>query len=209
MISVNKKTLDFPIGSLFACMPFLAVLESKPFYQHVSIGDGYIGATNGPSMLIINNGAFEGCDYMLGGVSVCDFYQFVLGLPPETVINQFQLEIGEVDAMAVINGGEYNYPLELVKAPRTCLRKADIPKPDAVELKAVDMPYFNPDLLKDFIDAGQLYSSQPVAYIQILPTGSEKPIYIDMTPDMHGLLMPATLSGNLRAYSLHVDTLSA
>lgn len=190
------KVLEFHIGYLFACMPFFKSSGKYEAFNCVTIADGYLGATDGIAMLIVEDEVFKGCDYLLSGESVRGLYDKVERRPMSAEIEHFALHfISDLQAIAVVNHGEYEYPIELQPYKRLDLKKVDIEKPDVINLHADQMPYFNPDYLTAFMSAGELSCGHDLYFMQILPTGRESAIYIDMTRNMHGVLMPAKLGG--------------
>ena len=196
------KTLKFDIGYLFACIPFFKADHPISALDCVSIGDGWMGASNGAAMVIVERDIFKGCDYLLSGDDVCALYKHILStqaINDDCFVDGFELRIvSDTEAIAVINinQGEYEHLIDLMGYDRVDFKKVDIAEPDTVTLMAMQMPYFNPDLLSLFSKSGSCFAGNPIDFLRIIPTGLNSPIYVEMTNYMHGLLMPATLGGD-------------
>lgn len=194
----EKKVLQFYIGYLFACIPFFVEGGKYKALNCITIGDGYLGATTGEAMVIVEKDIFKGCDYLLSGESIKQLYDFILSLPDPTDITDFELRIeNDSLATAVINEGDFHFPIELCPYQRMNLKKADIEKPKTKHLEYSEMPHFDPSLLHLFIGAGSLYTGINIPYMRILPTGLKTAIYIEMMAGMHGVLMPAFVDSNV------------
>lgn len=200
------KVLRFPIGYLFACIPFFDLAGKHEMFSCITIADGYLGATDGAAMIIVEDIVFNGCDYLLDGLAISKLKEVTDSID----ITDFELRIeGESLATAVLNGGDFTFPIHLKDYERKNLKKVDIEKPKLVSLEADQMPYFNPEYLNAFMCAGEFLCGHDLRFMQILPSGKESPIYIDITRNMHGILMPAKFGG-VTDYknALHAEMLS-
>lgn len=193
------KILKFDIGYLFACIPFFTVESEHQALEGVLIGDGWLGASCGSSMVIVNKDTFNGCDYLLSGDDVRSLYKHVLSL---SLLDGFYLEnfelriVSNAEAIAVINDGVYEHSIRLTGYKRIDLKKVDIAEPKAVKLKAMEMPHFNPVLLSLFVKSNEMFEGRPVSSIKILPTGNKTAIYVEMNAYMHGVVMPILSKAN-------------
>lgn len=196
------KTLKFDIGYLFACIPFFKADHPISALDCVSIGDGWMGASNGTALVIVERDIFKGCDYLLSGDDVCALYKQILStqvIHDDCFVDGFELRIvSDTEAIAVINinQGEYEHSINLMGYNRVDFKKVDINKPDTVSLMTMQVPHFNPDLLSLFLKSGSYFAGSSIEFLRIIPTGLNSPIYVEMTNYMHGLLMPGTVGGS-------------
>lgn len=195
--SPNVHELEFEPGYLFACLPFLAEGAKHPAFSCVNIGDGWMGATDASTMLLIEDDVFKGCNYQLSGPGLSLVYDKILERQDEDFsfrIHAFKLRIvSDSHAVLMINGTE-SFEIELMAYPRINIRDKDIEKPTDVSLTAEQMPYLDPYLMGRFIDGMSLFYGADVNFVRPLPTGLYSPIYIDLGHEnIHGLMMPGKM----------------
>lgn len=191
-----KAVLEFDVGYLFACLPFLQEGGQNLAFSCVNMGDGWMGAANGPSLFIVEQEVFKGCNYLLSGRDIEQFYQGVIDLQDQDndfMVDHFVLKIESASqAIAVVNHTE-QFKIELMPYKRIDLKTVDIPRPDSVNLSGDLMPHFDPSLLTQFLDAVSLYCGKDINFLKLLPTGRYSPMYVEMghkESNMHGVLMP-------------------
>lgn len=188
------KVLKFDIGYLFACMPFTTKTHALPALEGIILGDGWMGASFGAAMLIVEDDVFKGSSYLLSVDDVWCLYEAVVDRQKNDdafFVDDFELRIiSATEASAVVNGGGFMHSITLLNHDVPDLKAVDIKAPEVMGLGVNEMPYFNPKLLSFFLDAASLYTGDPVMFLKILPTGAESPIYVEMTGNMHGLLVP-------------------
>lgn len=200
------KVLKFDIGYLFACMPFTTKTHALPALEGIILGDGWMGASFGAAMIIVEDDVFKGSSYLLSVDDVWCLYEEVVDRQKNDAffVDDFELRIiSATEASAVVNGGEFMHSIILLNHDVPDLKKVDIKAPEVIGLSVSEMPYFNPKFLSFFLDAASLYSGDPVMFLKLLPTGAESPIYVEMTGNMHGLLVPARLGDALSKLSLY------
>ncbi len=195
--SPEPVNLAFDIGYLFACLPLVVDDGKKPAFSCIMVGDGWMGAANGPAALLIEKPIFKGCNYLLNGQDVAKIYDELLirqDADANYRIDEFNLQFkSDRLAIAVLNGDE-KFDIRLEDYPRINLKARDIEKPTQVTFTAADMPCFDPYLMGQFTDALTMFYGGEVNFVRALPTGRLSPMYIELSADdMHGIFMP-TLS---------------
>lgn len=189
-------------------MPFTTKTHALPALEGIILGDGWMGASFGAAMIIVEDDVFKGSSYLLSVDDVWCLYEEVVDRQKNDAffVDDFELRIiSATEASAVVNGGEFMHSIILLNHDVPDLKAVDIKAPEVMGLGVNEMPYFNPKLLSFFLDAASLYTGDPVMFLKILPTGAESPIYVEMTGNMHGLLVPARLGDALSKLSLYKD----
>lgn len=210
------KVLKFDIGYLFACIPMLACEapendDRNRALECVIIGDGFMGASNGAAMVIVNKDIFKDCAYLLSGGDVEALYKHIVStqaIDSNFYIDDFELRfISDVEAIAVINHGKYEHSIDLMGYIPPDFKLADIAEPEAVNLKTMEMPYFDPNLLALLMQSASMYAGNLIEFVRVIPTGLKTVIYVEMTADMHGVIMPADVNANTtNVLGKHIDS---
>ena len=177
------KEVIFNYDYLRACILHTAKQDVRFYMCGVYLGDGFMSATDGHKMIIIEDKCFNGCDYIIPN-GVVDF--FIKKLKANPMQKDVCLKIGEdgFNIMELMDHYEY---FKFIDGKFPNIKKVDIEKPEKSEGRPMfDIKYMH-DLLKSFqILNGSSYQKG----LNIICNGDAERAYVEMTDNAHGVIMP-------------------
>ena len=177
------KEIVFNYDYLRACMPYTANRDVRFYLCGIYLGDGFMSATDGHKMILIEDECFKGCDYIIPKESV-DF--FIKKLKANPMEKQVTLKVGDDGFNIMGLMGCYEY-FKFIDGEFPDLKKVDIPKPE----KSEGRPIFNIKYLSDILKSYRILNdSNHQDGLDILCNGDVNSAYIELTENAHAILMP-------------------
>lgn len=177
------KTIEFDYDHLRACMPHTAKNEVRFYLCGIYLGDGFMAATNGHKLIMIEDERLAGCDYIIPRDAV-DFFIKKLGTKPMN--KTVTLTIGDDGFNIMELMGRYEY-FKFIDGKFPLVKKVDIPKPE----KSEGNPMFNISYMADFVKSFKILTGDNHADgLNILSRGNTESAYVELTDNAHGVLMP-------------------
>lgn len=167
------------LNYLKAAVIHCASRDVRFYLTGVYLGDGYLAATDGHKLIIID-------DDILGlGLIIPRDAIISLG---KKVKSDFDVEIEIKDnGFGLMScAGQYEY-FKFIEGKFSVVSKADIPEP---EQPIATFMYFNSDYLRDFSKSMQILTGNKAAHPIVKSTGTNSSAYIKLTDYAHGVLMP-------------------
>jgi len=177
------KEIDFNYDYLRAAVIHAAKQDVRFYLCGVYLGDGYMAATDGHKLIIINDECFAGCDYILPRDSVDYFIKKngskAYGQPVRLTIMDNGFNLMELN-------GNYEY-FKFIEGKFPDISRVDVPKPDKPE----GHPMFNIEYLAEFLKSYRiLIGNKAATGLNILTRGDNLSAYIELGENSHGILMP-------------------
>ena len=177
------KEVVFNYDYLRACMPYAAKNEVRFYLCGIYLGDGFMAATDGHKMILIEDECFDGCDYILPRESV-DF--FIKKLKTNPMNKNATLKVMDDGFNLMECMGHYEY-FKSIDGKFPDVKKVDIPKPE----KSEGRPIFNIKYLSDILKSYRILNgSNHQDGLDILCNGDKNSAYIELTGNAHAVLMP-------------------
>ncbi|MFW2080677.1 hypothetical protein ACNPQK_06860 [Acinetobacter guillouiae] len=176
-----KKTIELQYNNLKATALCRAKRDVRFYLCGVYVGDGFVAATNGHMALICNEPDSVGMDLIIPGEAIDSLIKKVGNFPITKITKLHQVDKefwllehnGTVELFRPIDG---KYP---------DIKRVDIPKPTEIQFKFY--PKFNLEYLSIFQKVAKVYKQ---AFPSFYPTTENHSAYVEITSDVHGILMP-------------------
>lgn len=172
---------------LLACLPHVDESHKNNSLRHVYIGDGYICASNGHTMLMIDDESVKGCDYLIPTIALRELDD---ALDRATDIG-FKLFVYNEKLAAFGMPGCPDINFELSQLKRINYKKADIAKPSQF---INERPVFNPRLLMLFQVSFEYLTGCSDMGVCLHTQGLTDSAYVEMFDDVHGVIKPMYVS---------------
>lgn len=180
---MSNKQIKFPYKYLQACLPHTANREVRFYLCGVYLGDGYMAATDGHRLIIIDDECFNGCDYIISR-EVINFFIKKCGKNP--IVKDVTLTLMKDGFNILELMGTYEY-FKFIDGKFPDIKKVDIKKPE----KSESHPKLNPKYLLDFVRSARLLTgSNHIDAVDMFTRGKSDPVYIELSDNAHGILMP-------------------
>lgn len=177
------KEIKFPYKYLQACLPHSANRDVRFYLCGVYLGDGFMAATDGHRLIMIEDECFNGCNYIIDR-SVVDFFIKKVGKNPMT--KEATLTIMENGFNTLELMGVYEY-FKFMDGKFPDVKKVDIEKPE----KSEGQPSLNPKYLLDFVKSAKFLTGiNSIQSTTMIYTGETTPVYVCLSENAHGILMP-------------------
>lgn len=179
-----KKTIELQYKNLKAAALCKAYRDVRFYLCGVYVGDGFIASTNGHMALLCNEGDAKGMDLIIPGEAINSLIKKVGNSPigEITKLHQIDKEFWMLDhsgTMEIFRPVEGKYP---------DIKRIDIEKPSDIQFK--DFPHFDFTYLGIFQKVAKIYKQgRPLVY----PTTEHARAYVEITENVHGLLMPCRI----------------
>lgn len=178
-----NKVIEFDYSYLRACFPHSAKNDVRFYMCGIYLGDGFMSATDGHKMIMIDDECFNGCDYIIPR-NVIEFFIKKLGTNPMN--SSVKLTIGDdgFNIMELMDRYEY---FKFIDGKFPDIKRVDIPKPE----KSEGHPMFNVSYMADFVKSLKILSkSNHADGLSILTRGNTESAYVELTENSHGIIMP-------------------
>lgn len=175
------KTIELQYKNLKAAAMFKASRDVRFYLCGIYVGDGFIAATNGHAALICEEGDTTGMDLIIPSETINSLLKKVGNKPAVKTTSLHQID-GEY--WLLDHSGSYEL-FKPVNGKYPNIKKVDIAKPTDIQFK--EYPRFNLEYLALFQKASLVYDKQ---YPTIYPTTEHDRAFIEITDNVHGILMP-------------------
>lgn len=168
---------------LLACTPHVDDFHENKALRHVYIGDGYICASNGHTMLMIEDEAVKGCNHLIP----------IVALRELDLVLDSGIELGFKMIAFTENCGAFRIPgckdikFEFSKLKPVNYKKVDVAKPTVF---VNERPIFNPRLLMAFQKSYEYLTGDSDLGICLYTQGLKDSAYVEMFDDVHGVIKP-------------------
>lgn len=176
-----KKTIELQYDNLKATALCKAKTDVRFYLTGVYVGDGFIAATNGHMALLCNEPDSVGMDVIIPGDAIDSLIRKVGNKSKikTTLLHQIDDEF-----WCLNHGGNFEM-FRLIEGKYPDIKHVDIPKPTEIQFK--EFPSFNFTYLGIFQKVAKIYKQ---GYPFIYPTTERDRAYIEITENVHGILMP-------------------
>lgn len=144
----------------------------------VYIGDGFIAATDGHRLIMINDNVC-GCGLIIPRDAI-------ISLAKKAKRGNVTIEIKDDGFGLMSCNGQYEY-FKFIDGKFPDISRADMPEP---KQPVAEWLLINTDYLRDFAKSMQILTENKIAQPIVKPTSKNERAYISMTDYAHGILMP-------------------
>ncbi|MFW1996739.1 hypothetical protein ACG904_17585 [Acinetobacter guillouiae] len=179
-----KKTIELQYDNLKATALCKAKNDVRFYLTGIYIGDGFVAATNGHMALICIEPDTVGMDVIIPGDAIDSLIRKVGNKSKikTTLLHQIDDEF-----WCLNHGGNFEM-FRLIEGKYPDIKRVDIPKPTEIQFK--EFPSFNFTYLGIFQKVAKIYKQ---GYPFIYPTTERDRAYIEITENVHGILMPCRI----------------
>lgn len=176
-----KKEFQIKYSHLKAAFLFAAKNDVRFYLVGVLVKDGMIAATNGHSLLICDSPDVPDVEIIIPRDAIDSLIKKIGSIPKTELLNVRQIddEYWLIDYQ--MRMFEFFRPVD-GKFPD--IKKVDIQKPTEPPKEFVQ---FNLDYIQLFTKAAKVLG---ITYPYFYPTGAHSSAYVELTDDVHGVLMP-------------------
>lgn len=176
------KSIEVQYSHLKAASLCKAKSDVRFYLCGIYIGDGFIAATNGHIALIANEESTKGMDLLIPAETIESMVRKVGNNPLIKTINVHQID----DEFWVLeNNGSYEL-FKPMSGKFPDIKRIDIEKPKDINFK--EYPSFDFAYLGLFLKVGKVLGLRESP--NIYPTTEKDSAYVELTSEVHGLLMP-------------------
>ena len=176
-----KKTIELQYDNLKATALCKAKNDVRFYLTGVYVGDGFVAATNGHMALICIEPDTVGMDVIIPGDAIDSLIRKVGN---KTKIKTTLLHQIDDEFWCLNHGGNFEM-FRLIEGKYPDIKRVDILKPEDIQFK--EFPRFNFEYLVIFQKIAKVFNRiSPVIY----PTTENDRAFIEITDDVHGILMP-------------------
>jgi DNA polymerase III sliding clamp (beta) subunit (PCNA family) len=176
------KQIIFNYDYLRAAMPHTANRDVRFYLQGVYLGDGFMAATDGHRLIMINDECFAGCDHIIPREAV-DF--FIKKCKNNPISKEVTLTMQDDGFNILELLGNYEY-FKFIDGKFPQVQRVDIPKPE----KSEGNPQFNIAYMNDFLKSLKILSGSNHHTSIKITTNNNQSAYVDLTDNAHGIIMP-------------------
>jgi len=179
-----KKTIELQYDNLKATALCKAKNDVRFYLTGIYIGDGFVAATNGHMALICIEPDTVGMDVIIPGDAIDSLIRKVGNKSKikTTLLHQIDDEF-----WCLNHGGNFEM-FRLIEGKYPDIKRVDIPKPTEIQFKFY--PKFNLEYLSIFQKVAKVYKQ---AFPSFYPTTENHSAYVEITSDVHGILMPCRI----------------
>lgn len=179
-----KKEFEISYSHLRAAFLFSAKIDVRFYLMGVLIKDGMIAATNGHAALICDAPNVPNVELIIPRETVDSIIKKVGNKPRKDVLTIRQID----DEFWLIDWQDNSFELfRPVDGKFPDIKRVDIQKPSEPPKEFVQ---FNLEYIQTFMKAAKVLN---IAYPLFYPTGANTTSYVELTNDVHGILMPIRL----------------
>lgn len=179
-----KKTIELQFDNLKATALCKAKSDVRYYLTGIYVGDGFVASTNGHMALLCNEPDSVGMDVIIPGDAIDSLIRKVGNKSKikTTLLHQIDDEF-----WCLNHGGNFEM-FRLVEGKYPNIKRVDIPKPTNIQFK--DYPRFDLTYLGIFQKVAKVFRQ---GYPIIYPTTETNSAYVEITNDVHGILMPCRI----------------
>lgn len=171
---------------LLACLPHVDEFHYKPELRYIHLCNGYIGASNLHTAIVIEDKYLEHCNYLVPVQAVREL-EHILNECEENHDQEVKIIVHEGGIGSMWTDGSFEIKFEFGKFGTINFKHVCSAKPEPYSGVP---PIFNPQLLNSFQQSQHyLYGSLELG-VQVYPTGAETPAFIDIDSGIYGAIMP-------------------
>ena len=176
-----KKEFEIKYSHLKAAFLFSAKFEVRFYLVGVLLKDGMIAATNGHAALICDAPDVPNVELIIPRETIDSLIKKLGSKPKKDILTVRQID----DEFWLI---DYQYGIfeffRPIDGKFPDIKRVDIQKPTEPPKEFVQ---FNLDYIQMFIKAAKVLN---ITYPMFYPTGANTTSYVELTNDVHGILMP-------------------
>lgn len=171
---------------LLACLPHVDEFHFKPELRHIHLCNGYVGASNLHTAIVIEDKGLEDCNYLIPVQAVREL-EHILKECEENDDPMLNIIVCEGGKGSLWTDGSFEINFEFGKFGTTDFKHVCSSKPPSYSGVP---PILNPQLLNSFQQSQHyLYGSLRLG-VQVYPTGAETPAFVDIDSGIYGAIMP-------------------
>jgi len=179
----KTKEIFFNYDYLRATVIHTAKQDVRFYLRGVYIGDGYMAATCGHKLIVIEDDCFNGCDFIIPRENIEFFIKKNGNNPMSKEVCLTILDNG-FNLLSLL--GNYEY-FKFIDGKFPNISRVDISRPE----KSEGHPMFNIGYLADFLKSYKILNGKNhMEGLNILSRGETNSAYIDISENAHGVLMP-------------------
>lgn len=179
-----KKTIELKHKNLKAASLCKAKNDVRYYLTGIYVGDGFVASTNGFLALICDESDSVGMDLIIPGESIDSLIRKVGN---KTRIETTLLHQIDDEFWCMSHAGHFEM-FRPIEGKYPDIKRVDIPKPTEIQFKFY--PKFNLEYLSIFQKVAKVYKQ---AFPSFYPTTENHSAYVEITSDVHGILMPCRI----------------
>lgn len=179
-----KETIELEYNNIRSTALCKAKNDVRFYICGVYVDDGFIASTNGHILLMCEEPETKGMDLIIPAEAIDSLIKKVGSNPSSEKVLLHRID-EEFWCLEHIGSFELFRPVE-GKFPD--VKRVDIQKPTDIQFK--EYPRFNLEYLNVFQKVAKIYK---VAFPYIYPTTENDRAFIEITNDVHGVLMPCRI----------------
>lgn len=168
---------------LKAALNHVATNDVRFYLCGVCLGDGFIAATNGHHLLMIDDKDIFGMGLIIPSDAIKSLVRKIGKKPRD---QELSIEIKDNGFGLMSCSGEYEY-FKFIDGKFPDVKRADIPKPSK---PIAEWVYLDPRYIMCFQKTMNDLTGGSTLVPLIMPTGKNTAAYIELVDNVHGVLMP-------------------